>query len=115
MELTEKNVKVGALMLVAGGLIGAGVALLYAPQSGEKTRRDIVRYGRKVRRRAADVAEEFSDTVADMVDTVTDKGAELAERGKELAQDARTEILKSLEDGQARLEKEKKRLLRLFS
>lgn len=115
MENKERNAMVGALMLVAGGIIGAGVALLFAPQSGEKTRRDIGRYGRKVKRRAVDVAEEFSDTVTDMVDTVVDKGAELAERGKELALDARKEIIKSIEEGQERLDKEKKRLLSFFS
>jgi hypothetical protein len=46
---------------------------------------------------------------------VVDKGAELAERGKELALDARKEIIKSIEDGQERLDKEKKRLLSFFS
>jgi gas vesicle protein len=115
MENKERTAMVGALMLVAGGIIGAGAALLLAPQSGEKTRRDLARYARKVKRQAGDVAGEFADSVSDMVETVADKGAELAERGKELAQDARREIMKSLEDGQERLEKERKRLQKLFS
>jgi hypothetical protein len=36
----------GALMFVAGGLLGAGLALLLAPQSGRRTRRDIVHLGK---------------------------------------------------------------------
>ena len=36
MDENNNNAMVGALMLVAGGIIGAGVALLFAPQTGKK-------------------------------------------------------------------------------
>jgi gas vesicle protein len=38
--------------LLAGGLIGAGVALLYAPQSGRATRRMIYSKGMAIKERA---------------------------------------------------------------
>lgn len=47
MSDRDNNATVGAMMLVAGGVIGAGLAILFAPQSGKKTRRQIVRYSKK--------------------------------------------------------------------
>ncbi len=39
MSDRRTTVKAGALLLIAGGIIGAGVALLFAPQSGKATRK----------------------------------------------------------------------------
>lgn len=105
---------VGALMLVAGGIIGAGVALLYAPQSGRKTRRDIARYSNKVRRRAGDAIDDFSGSVHDMVESVGEKAEEILDKGKDLADDAKRELLNVIEDGQKKLEKQKSRLAKLI-
>lgn len=44
-ELVNRNT---ATALLAGALLGAGVALLFAPQSGRKTRRDIRHFTQKV-------------------------------------------------------------------
>jgi gas vesicle protein len=49
--------------LILGALIGAGVALLFAPQSGEETRRLLRRKARKV----ADAAEDRFDDIKDRV------------------------------------------------
>jgi gas vesicle protein len=38
--------------LLIGGIIGAGIALLYAPQSGRETRRDIHRFGKAAKDRS---------------------------------------------------------------
>jgi gas vesicle protein len=54
---------VGAFLL--GIALGAGVALLLAPRSGEETRRDIKRRARRVRKAAENVATEVTDTVVD--------------------------------------------------
>ena len=44
--------------LLLGGLIGAGLALLFAPQSGEETRR-LIR--RRTKRLAADARDRYDD------------------------------------------------------
>lgn len=108
------TIKVGALMLIAGGVIGAGVALLFAPQSGKATRKDISRYARKARRRAEDVVDDFSDTISRMVETVGEKSADILDRGTDLAHDVKKEILKTIEDGQEKLEKQRARLARFL-
>ncbi len=56
---------VGVVPFLVGLTIGAGVALLFAPQSGEQTRRDIVRSGRRARVRARELAEDFRDRAED--------------------------------------------------
>jgi gas vesicle protein len=58
---------VGSLLL--GVVIGAGVALLFAPRSGEATRSDIKRRARRAGEAARDVAEGVSDSVADTFET----------------------------------------------
>lgn len=51
----------GIGIFVLGALIGAGLALLYAPQSGEETRRSVARSARRVRRKARDLTETAQD------------------------------------------------------
>lgn len=113
----NNNVMVGALMLLAGGIIGAGVALLYAPQKGEKTRKDISRYAKKARRRgeeAVEAVEDFADQVAEMAESVGERASEILDRGKDMAYGAKKGLLKALEEGEARLGKERSRLSKLI-
>ena len=108
---------VGALMLLAGGILGAGIALLYAPQSGDKTRRDLTRYGKKARRRTrevVDAVEDFTDQVADMAETVGERASEILEKGKDMAYGAKQGLLKAIQEGEARLEKERSRLSKMI-
>ena len=53
-----------------GIALGAGVALLFAPQSGEETRRGMARSARRAQNAAQDFVEDVSDTVADKVKEV---------------------------------------------
>ena len=114
MTENDNKVAAGALMLVAGGIIGAGIALLYAPQSGRKTRKDISRYAKKVKIKAEDVVEDFSESITDMVDAVGEKASDILDKGKDLAYDAKKDLLKAIEEGQARLEKQKTRLSKII-
>ena len=113
-EDNNNSALVGALMLVAGGIIGAGVALLFAPQSGKRTRKDIVRFAKKTKHKAEDMVDDFADSLANMVEAVGDKAADLLDEGKDMAHDAKKEVLRAIEDGQARLEKQRARLAKLI-
>ncbi len=114
MNRKNEYVTTGTL-LIAGGIIGAGLTFLFAPQSGQRTRRDIVRISRRMKEHTADAVEEFSETVHEMVDTVVDKASELVDKGHGMAQGAKKELLKVLEEGQTRLEQEKMRLAELLN
>jgi gas vesicle protein len=60
-----------------GAAVGAGIALLYAPQSGKDTRRLI-----------AKKAEEGAEAITESGKDVLDRGRELFERAREVADEA---------------------------
>jgi gas vesicle protein len=62
---------------LVGASLGAAVALLYAPQSGDRTRRVI-------RRKLVDGRDAMAENGADLMD----RGRELFERGRKVADDA---------------------------
>lgn len=110
----KKSAMVGSIMLIAGGLLGAAAALLYAPQSGRQTRRDIARYSRKVRREADDMVDDFAGNVHGMVETIGERAEDILDKGKGLAHEAKVELIKIIEEGQAKLEKQKSRLAKII-
>lgn len=67
----------GALWFIAGVAIGSTIALLYAPASGEHTRRKIVHQTRAGRQKLEAQGQEMMD-----------KGRELYDRGREIADEA---------------------------
>ncbi|MCL2760405.1 MAG: YtxH domain-containing protein [Desulfuromonadales bacterium] len=110
----SNTIKSAALMIMAGGLLGAGVALLFAPQSGRRTRRDIARYSRLARKGVADKVEDFTENVYDLVEIIGDYAEEFLKKGKNVSDGVKKDLMKALEDGQEKLEKEKSRFLNLF-
>jgi len=73
--IEKQESAIGPFLL--GIALGAGVALLFAPQSGEETRGGIARSARRAKSAAQDLVEDVSDTVADKIkevkSTVEDK------------------------------------------
>ncbi len=64
----RRDVGVGPFLL--GIALGAGAALLFAPQSGEETRRGIARSAKRAQEKAQDFVEDVSGTVADKFNEV---------------------------------------------
>jgi gas vesicle protein len=62
---------------LAGAVIGAAVAILYAPKSGKETRQFI-----------ADTTQKSRDAVVDSSQNVMDASREMFERGRKLVEDA---------------------------
>ena len=57
----------GAAILVSflvGGIVGAGLALLFAPQTGKKTREQIAELADDVKDYAADYTKKLKDKIA---------------------------------------------------
>jgi gas vesicle protein len=113
MEDRDKKVAAAALLILAGGIVGAGVALLFAPQTGERTRKDILRYAKKKKIRAGEAVDDLSATVSDLVDTLSDKTDDLLEKGKGVAGSARKDLIRLIEEGASRLEQFRTKLSRM--
>jgi gas vesicle protein len=62
-----------AAALIVGTLLGAGVALLFAPQSGRKTRRDIRHFAEKVGNKAEAARLELQHSVDNIIGDVEEK------------------------------------------
>ena len=60
----------GALL---GAAIGAGLALLFAPQSGVETRRQIKRKAEDMKEKGMDMYKEYEGKVRDEMEVVKDK------------------------------------------
>ena len=53
--------------LILGAVIGAGVALLYAPQSGPETRRLVKEKALEVKEKAAKAASKIKESVSSLI------------------------------------------------
>jgi len=114
MDERNDGVMTGAMLVLVGAILGAGAALLFAPQSGRKTRKDISRFARKTGKMVEGVAGEVVGSVAGMVDAVEEKAEELLEKGKDLSRESREAVLDALNEGQERLGRQRDRLVKLL-
>lgn len=70
-----------------GGLVGAGVMLLTAPQSGKKTRKQLWRKGRNLRQQTAETIEGGVNQVREKAHEVTSSLHKQAEALQQRGQD----------------------------
>jgi gas vesicle protein len=87
------------LAFFIGGLVGAGVALLLAPQSGKETRQKIKELVDDAKEKATKYGEEVKSKVTSAVG-----------KGKELVQEKKSLITTAVEAGQEAYAKEKEKL-----
>jgi len=87
------------MSFLLGGIVGAGLALLMAPQSGEETRRKIKEF-----------ADDVKDKTAGMVEEAKHKVTDIVGEGKEMYEEKRSIFKAAVDAGKDAYEKEKERL-----
>ena len=91
--MSDKSSQVGQILtaFAIGTVVGAGIALLYAPNSGKETR-DLLA------RRARELKDKVGDSLDDAKEMICEKKAKLAaalEAGKQAMRETKTEDSKS--------------------
>ncbi|MEW6417964.1 MAG: YtxH domain-containing protein [Nitrospirota bacterium] len=87
------------LSFLLGGIVGAGLAMLFAPRSGSETRH-----------RIRELAEDVRDKAKDYVEDVKGKITTSMDKGKEFFEEKKSAITTAIEAGKEAYEKEKEKL-----
>jgi gas vesicle protein len=97
----DRGCSLGAvgLAFVTGGLAGAAVALLLAPQSGREAREQVRGYARR--------AEE---NVHKLVDTATEALDQVVDKGREFIKDKQAVLTEAVAAGRTAMQWERERL-----
>jgi gas vesicle protein len=98
------------ILAFCGAVIGASVALLFAPESGKKTRRRIVDYSKKAVPRAQRFVGDIAESMDDVLKDILQLSGQGLERGKQVTGKARAEIMDVLDAGKKYIEEEKAKL-----
>ncbi len=97
MHHEEGGFNAGSVLLsfLLGGLVGAGLAFLLAPQSGPETRK-------KIRELADDVTEKTTGYVSQ----AKEKVSQTIDKGKEVLEEQKSALTSALDAGKQAYEKE---------
>ena len=84
---------------IIGGLVGAAVALMLAPQSGEETRTILKEKGIELKDRAAETADEARARAEQVTADARARAEDLRRRGQELYEEQKGRIGKAIDAG----------------
>ena len=88
-----------AAVFIAGALLGAGVALLLAPQSGRKTRRDLSHLAEKTRNKVEAAQLELRHSIDNIVEDAAERIEEGLNRGIDWTDSKVAELQRALDAG----------------
>jgi gas vesicle protein len=98
--MASKNEKTNTLFALAvGALFGAGVALLFAPQSGKKTRRDVRHLGEKALDKTQSIRNEVCSSIDNFAEDVWAKVQDDFDRGRKWTEKSISDIQSALDAG----------------
>jgi gas vesicle protein len=106
----ERDGSRSLFIFLAGGLIGAGLSMLYTPLSGEKTRQYLRIQTKKAKKRARHLTESIREDVDHLIEEIKETTDRVIEEGIELTKEKKAELLAAIEAGKKAMEEEKKRI-----
>lgn len=100
--IEKRSGGIGSFLL--GLAVGAGVALLLAPQAGAATRRGLTRRARRVREAAENAVADASETVHDTFAAARQRVEEKIGEAREAIETKREQVHRAVEAGRAAAE-----------
>jgi gas vesicle protein len=91
----------GVGSFILGLALGAGVALLLAPQSGEETRQSIARRARRAQEAAQDLVEDMSGVVAEKFHDVRDRVEDTIDKTFDAVEAKKRQVANAFDAGRA--------------
>jgi gas vesicle protein len=88
-----------ALGFILGGALGASLAMLFAPESGRRTRE-----------RLRDMAADMRDKTVDISEDLRDKAEDAIERGREVFEEKKSILSAAMQAGKDAMQRERERL-----
>ena len=99
MDAVGMKVAAGALAgLVVGGLIGAAVMMIYAPQSGEKTRKLLRKKAMALRNQASETAGDARERAEEALDAAVERAREASDELRDRAEKLQKRGQKTLDE-----------------
>lgn len=95
---------------LCGSIVGAGVALLLAPQSGYETRRRIKGIAEDIKEKATEYADEVKEKIAKGIESEKEIISSVLSEGKDYIEKKRSILSSAIEAGKEAFEREKERL-----
>jgi len=88
-----------ALGFILGGALGASLALLFAPESGRRTRE-----------RLRDLAADVRDKTIDLSEDLRDRAEDAVERSREVIEEKKSILSAAVQAGKEAMQRERDRL-----
>lgn len=94
------NDEFGAFLIgfIIGGLTGAAVSLLMAPQSGEETREYLKERAIELRDKAQETAQTTADQMGERATEVRSKAGDLRQRGQVILEEQKNKLSSSVQN-----------------
>lgn len=105
--MTERgSVGTSVAAFVIGGIVGAGIALIFAPHSGTRTRRQIRRIGQRALSKAEEAQAQVRGAVEDLVDDLHEKLDDEIESVREWSDNRIRDLQRAFDSGKNLIKEE---------
>ncbi len=110
---SERGVSGGTVVLafLLGGVVGAGIALLTAPQSGRETREKIREATDEAKDKIRSLSDDARQKVREYTEEAKEKIQETYEHGKDAVAEKKNVLTTAIEAGKKAMKEEKERLM----
>ncbi|MFZ5659732.1 MAG: YtxH domain-containing protein [Pseudomonadota bacterium] len=111
--MEQEDYQSAGILLIIGALLGAGLALLYAPHPGRETRQGLRDKAQRTWDRVKSSPEAINERVGELLDTIAENSQQLVREAGTLTQERQAELRAAIESARNELERLRKRIAKM--